>query len=63
MKKVQNGTTVHISCEAKLEDGTLCFKNDKENPLELVMGEGKMFPAVEQALHEMQEGQSETITL
>jgi FKBP-type peptidyl-prolyl cis-trans isomerase 2 len=63
MKSIKEGDTVQILCEAKLENGELCYKNDNENPIELVVGEGKFFPAIEKALQEMKEGETKTITL
>lgn len=63
MKTIKEGDTVQIVCEAKLEDGELCYKNDAQNPMELVIGEGKFFPVVEKALEEMTEGQTKVITL
>ncbi len=63
MKTIKEGDTVQVVCEAKLENGELCYKTDAESPLELVIGEGKFFPVVEKALEQMAEGQSKTITL
>lgn len=63
MKTIKEGDTVQIVCEAKLENGELCYKTDTGNPLELVIGEGTFFPIVEKALEQMTEGQSKTITL
>ncbi len=63
MKTIKEGDTVQIVCEAKLEDGELCYQNDAQNPMEIVIGEGKFFPAVEKALEEMTEGQTKVITL
>lgn len=63
MKTIKEGDTVQIICEAKLEDGELCYQNDAQNPMELVIGEGKFFPVVEKALKEMTEGQTKVVTL
>lgn len=63
MKTIKEGDTVHLICEAKLENGELCYKNDAQNPMALVIGEGKFFPVVEKALQEMTEGQSKVVTL
>ena len=63
MKTIKEGDTVQIVCEAKLEDGELCYKNDKDNLIELIVGEGKFFPAIEKALQEMTEGETKTLTL
>ncbi len=63
MKNIKNGDTVQLLCEAKLENGELCYTNDAQNPLLIIVGEGKFFPNIEEALHEMTEGETKTITL
>ena len=63
MKNIKEGDTVQLLCEAKLENGELCYTNDAQNPIELVVGEGKFFPSVEEALHNMTEGESKVVTL
>jgi peptidylprolyl isomerase/FKBP-type peptidyl-prolyl cis-trans isomerase SlpA len=63
MPGIKEGDKVNILCEAKLEDGTIYYKNKKENPLEFVVGEGKFFPAVEDSMKGMKKGESKTITL
>ena len=63
MKNIKEGDMVQLLCEAKLESGELCYNNDAKDPLELVVGEGKFFPTVEEALHEMTEGETKVITL
>lgn len=63
MRTVKEGDTVHIVCEARSEDGELCYKNEKENPLELVVGEGKFFPVIENELKDMKVGEVKTVTL
>lgn len=63
MKNIKEGDTVQLLCEAKLESGELCYNNDAKDPLELVVGEGKFFPTIEEALCEMTEGETKVITL
>jgi len=63
MKNIKEGDTVQLLCEAKLESGELCYTNDAQNPLVLVVGEGKFFPTVEDALQEMTEGETKVVTL
>lgn len=63
MKIVKDGDKVNISCEAKLENGDLCFKNEKEKYIEIIVGEGKFFPIVENELKNMKQGETKTITL
>lgn len=63
MNFVKERDKVHILCEAKLEDGTVFYKNDEKNILEFVVGEGRFFPAVENAIKDMKEGETKTVTL
>ncbi len=63
MSGIKEGDKVNILCEAKLEDGTVCYMNKKENPLEFVIGEGKFNPAIENSIKGMKKGESKTITL
>jgi len=63
MKGIKVGDRVQITCEAKLESGELCYKNDGDNLIEVTVGEEKFFPVIEKALEEMGEGQTKTITL
>lgn len=63
MKSIKEGDKVQILCEAKLENGELCYKNDKDNLIELVVGKGKFFPVLEKALQDMKEGDSKVVTL
>jgi len=63
MKGIEKGDKVHILYEAKLEDGTVCYKNDEEKPLEFIVGEGKFFSAIENEMKGMKERESKTMTL
>jgi len=63
MKRIKEGDKVQILCEAKLETGELCYKNNTENLIEIVVGEGKFFPAIEKVLQDLTEGESKVVTL
>ena len=63
MRSIRVGDRVQITCEAKLESGELCYKNDADNVIEVTVGEEKFFPAIEKELEQMSEGQTKTITL
>ena len=63
MESVKEGDKVQLLCEAKLEDGTICFKNKQEKPLIFIVGEGKFLPAMESEMKDMKKGESKTITL
>lgn len=63
MKVAKEGDKVQLLYEAKLEDGTILHKNKKEDPLEVVVGEGKIFPAIENQIKDMKQGETKTIPL
>jgi FKBP-type peptidyl-prolyl cis-trans isomerase 2 len=63
MKNVKKGDKVHILCEAKLEDGTVCYKNDEDSHLVFVVGQGKFFSAIENKIIDMKQGETKTVTL
>ena len=63
MKVVKDGSKISITCEAKLEDGAVCFQNSQDDPLEFIVGEGKFFLPIENRLKDMKEGETKTITL
>lgn len=63
MRKVKEGDMVQILCEGRLADGRIFYKNDEKNPIKLVVGEGTIFPALEQEILDMKSGESKTVTL
>jgi FKBP-type peptidyl-prolyl cis-trans isomerase 2 len=63
MNVVKEGDKVQLACEAKLEDGTTCFKNEQTNPLVFIVGKGMFFPVIENELKDMKQGETKTITL
>jgi peptidylprolyl isomerase len=63
MNFVKEGDKVQILCEAKLENGKICYKSEKETPLEIIVGEGRFFPAIETVLKGMKEGETRKVTL
>ncbi len=50
-------------CEAKIEDGTICYKNEQENLLVFVVGESKFCSAIENELKGMKQGETKTLIL
>lgn len=63
MDGVKEGDKVQLTCEAKLEDGRTIFKNEKTDPLVFIVGEGTFFPAIENELKNMKQGETKTVTL
>ena len=63
MTSIKEGAKVQLLCEATLDTGEICYKNDAENLIEIVVGEGKFFPVIEKELCEMTEGESKVVTL
>lgn len=63
MKIIEEGDKVSIIIEVKLENGEHCYGDKNENTLDLVVGEGKIFPALEKELLKMKEGETKDILL
>jgi peptidylprolyl isomerase len=63
MDVVKEGDKIQLTCEAKLEDGTTCFKNEQTNPLVFIVGEGKFLPAIENELKNMKQGETKKVIL
>jgi peptidylprolyl isomerase len=63
MTSIKEGAKVQLLCEATLDTGEICYKNDTENLLEIVVGEGKFFPVIEKVICDMTEGESKIVTL
>ena len=63
MRQAKNGDTVRVNFEGRLENGTE-FASTKENdPLELVIGKGKLIPGFEQGIVGMKPGDKKTVNL
>jgi FKBP-type peptidyl-prolyl cis-trans isomerase SlyD len=60
---IKNGQKVSLEYTVFLEDGTQIDTNVGEDPLVFVLGEHKVFPALEQALMGLQVGDSHQILL
>jgi FKBP-type peptidyl-prolyl cis-trans isomerase 2 len=63
MDVVKEGDKIQLQCELKLEDGTICFKNEKEKPLVFIVGKGKFFSSIESKLIDMKEGETKEVNL
>ena len=63
MTKIKEGQKVCINIEAKLESGETVLKTDTEKPMEIKLGDGIIPSPIENALTDMKEGESKTITL
>ncbi len=59
--KVENGKTVQIHYEGRLEDGTVFDSSKEREPLEFVFGEGRLIPGLEKGLEGMEEGEKKEI--
>jgi FKBP-type peptidyl-prolyl cis-trans isomerase SlyD len=60
---IRNGQKVRLEYTVFLEDGTQIDTNVGEDPLVFVIGEHKVFPALEQALMGLQVGDSHQVLL
>ena len=63
MKIVEEGDKVSLKVDVKLESGESCYPDNKDSTIELVVGEGKFFPAVETGLIKMKAGQTKELVL
>jgi len=63
MKKVQNGDTVSIEYEGRLESGEVVEISNETGPVEFEVGSGVMPAGFEKALIGMAEGEEKTISL
>ncbi len=64
MATAKKGDTVKVHYTGKLKDGTV-FDSSKqrEEPLEMTLGEGKIIPGFEEAIEGMEPGQTKTIEI
>lgn len=63
MRDPRTGDTVHVHFIARLDDGTAIEASDADAPVVAVLGAGTINPAFDEALREMEEGESRVITL
>jgi FKBP-type peptidyl-prolyl cis-trans isomerase 2 len=63
MNIVKEGIKVCIIFEAKLESGEIAIKTEEDHPLEITIGEGTIPISIEEALINMNEGDTKTIKL
>ena len=60
---VEDGSTVKVHYTGTLDDGTIFDTSVEREPLEFIMGEGKVIPGFEAAVKDMEVGQSKTVTI
>ena len=63
MSQAQNGDAVKVHYVGTLTDGTLFDSSQGREPLEFVLGTGKVIPGFENALVGMSVGESKTVTI
>lgn len=63
MKHPETGDTVFVHFIARLDDDTVIEESETDRPVEAVLGAGTINPSFDEALREMEEGESKTITL
>ncbi|MBD3344063.1 MAG: peptidylprolyl isomerase [Chitinivibrionales bacterium] len=63
MSKAKEGDTVKVQYTGKLEDGTVFDQNNEDNLLEFTIGEHKIIPGFEQAVVDMEEGETKTVSV
>lgn len=63
MAHPRSGDTVKVHYTARLEDGFVFDSSKERDPLEVTIGEGKPFPAFDEALTQMEPGEELTVTI
>jgi peptidylprolyl isomerase len=63
MAQVKKGSKVKVFYTGKLKDGTVFESNLGQQPLEFVVGKGKVIKGFEKAVLDMNLGQSRTVTM
>ena len=58
-----NGSTVAVHYKGMLDDGSVFDSSEGREPLEFVLGEGKVIPGFEQAVAAMEVGDSKTVNI
>ena len=63
MAQPQEGNTVSIHYTGRLEDGTVFDSSEGREPLQFKVGAGQVIPGFENAVLNLEEGQSSTTTI
>ncbi len=63
MAQAKNGDKVKIHYTGKLEDETVFDSSVEREPLEFIVGDGKIIPGFEKAVVGMAPGESKTVTI
>ena len=63
MAQAKNGNTVKVHYTGKLDDGTVFDSSVDREPLEFTIGEGQLISDFEQAVIDMNPGESKTIKI
>jgi len=61
--KIEEGKTVVIHYEGKLEDGTVFDSSKDREPLEFVFGSGSIIPGLEKGLEGLEKGDKKEISV
>lgn len=63
MSKPKNGDTVKVHYKGTLEDGSVFDTSEGRDPLEFTVGQGQLIPGFENAVLELTQGNSKTVTI
>ena len=61
--KIEDGKTVVIHYEGRLEDGTIFDSSRSREPLEFVFGSGSIIPGLEKGLEGLEKGDKKEISV
>ncbi|MBW1740581.1 MAG: peptidylprolyl isomerase [Deltaproteobacteria bacterium] len=63
MAQARNGDTVKVHYTGKFEDGAVFDSSSNRDPMQFVIGEGRLIPGFEKAIVGMSPGESKSVTL
>jgi len=63
MSKLKKGDRVKIRYTGKLKNGSVFDETEENNPLEFMIGEGKILKGLEDAIIGMSPGEKKSITI
>ena len=61
MTQVHMGTKVKVHYICKLDDGAVVASSRKQDPIEFIVGQGRILPGIEDAVKGMETGESKTV--
>ncbi len=61
MTQAHRGTKVKVHYTCKLDDGAVVASSRQQDPIEFIIGQGRVLPGIEEAIDGMESGESKTV--